>query len=130
MCVLFHSIKAHIHKSGASRIDRCLQLGSKEIRSLASVRSVAQVRSQNSSSKVSIADGVADQSTTEDLVPVTREVGDLATVSAPLSVSEADCCGDLVLDDVFDVLNTTVDNGRTLAVLQNLSQIDFRLLEA
>ena len=78
------------------------------------------MRSQNSCGQVAIADSVADKPAAEDLIPVTREVGDLATVLAELGVTKADGTLDLVLDLIFDILNTAVNDGCSLTKLRAL----------
>lgn len=94
---------------------RPLKLGSEELGSLVGVTSIAEMRRQNSTSQISITDSVPNQSAAEDLVLVAGEVGDLAAVSAELGVTEADSCLDLVLDLVFDVFDSAVDDSGTLA---------------
>lgn len=86
------------------------------------------MRSQDGRGEVSIADSVAYKAATEDLVLVLGEVGDAATVLAPLGVAEADSAGDLVLDLVLDVFDAAVDDGCALAVNYSVSMLLVRSL--
>lgn len=101
-------------------LPRASKLRSQEGGSLGRVGPVAKMRSQNSCGQVAIADSVADKPAAEDLIPVTREVGDLATVLAELGVTKADCTLDLVLDLIFDILNAAVNDGCSLAMWRAL----------
>lgn len=84
--------------------------------------------SENSSSQVAIANSIADEASTEDLVPVAGEVGDLAPVLPPLGIAEANSSLNLILDLIIDVLNAAVDDGGTLAERSQL-EILFRFQE-
>lgn len=93
-----------------------LKLRSQEIGGFVSIAAITEVRSQNGGGQVSIADSVANQTSTEDLVIIAREVGDLSAVPTPLSVAEAHSCLDLILDFVLDVLDSAVNNGSALTI--------------
>lgn len=94
---------------------RLLELRGQEGSGLGSIPPIAEMRRKDSGGQISIADGVANEPAAKDLVLVTGEVGDLTTVSAPLSITKADGCGNLVLDDVFDILDGAVNDSCTLA---------------
>lgn len=74
------------------------------------------MRKQDSCSKVTVTDSVADSTTAEDLELVLGEVGDLLVVTASLCVAKGDDTGNLVLDSGGEILNGTVVDCCTLAI--------------
>lgn len=77
-------------------IANCIDLANQEISGFRRVSSIAQMRSQNSSSEVSITHSITDDTATEDLELVLGEVGDLLLVCTILRVTECDNRGNLV----------------------------------
>ena len=77
-------------------ITDCIDLANQELSCFCRVSSIAQMRSQNSSSEVSITHSVTDDTATEDLELVLGEVGDLLLVGTILRVTECDNRGNLV----------------------------------
>lgn len=71
---------------------------------------------QDSRSKVTVTDSVADKATAEDLELVLGEVGDLLVVTAGLCVTKGNDTGNLVLDSGREVFNGTVVDSSTLTI--------------
>ena len=66
------------------------------------------MRGQYSTSKITVADSVANHPTAEDLEFVTRKVGNLLVVGTGLSIAKCDNTCDLILDTLREILNSTM----------------------
>lgn len=77
-------------------IANCIDLAYQELSCFRRVSSIAQMRSQNSSSEVSITHSVTDDTATENLELVPGEFWDLLVVCTILRVTECDNRGNLI----------------------------------
>ena len=77
-------------------ITDCIDLANQELSCFCRVSSIAQMRSQNSSSEVSITHSVTDDTATENLELVPGEFWDLLVVCTILRVTECDNRGNLI----------------------------------